>query len=116
MRVQNPSPCGRKIRIEDKENNVEQRKIWMNNPTWYRGWKIAQASWNLGDLKQSTLQVKREPAWITALTWIGSGLVILGLGVMFYDRAIAKKFRKPADKQAVVTLDESKDKELTAIS
>ena len=106
-----------KIRIEDRENNnVEQRKVWMNNPTWYRGWKIAQASWNPGDLKQSTLQVKREPAWITALTWIGSGLVILGLGVMFYGPAIAKKFRKPADNQSVVTKDESKDKELTAVS
>jgi hypothetical protein len=106
-----------KIRIEDQENNnVEQRKVWMNNPTWYRGWKIAQASWNPGDLKQSTLQVKREPAWITALTWIGSGLVILGLGVMFYGPEIAKKFRRSADKQAVVTPDESKDKELTAVS
>ena len=38
----------------------------MNHPTWYHGWKIAQASWNPGDLQQSTLQVKREPAWVTA--------------------------------------------------
>ena len=102
-----------KIRIEDPENGrVEQRKVWMNNPTWYRGWKIAQASWNPGDLQQSTLQVKREPAWITALTWIGSALVILGLAVMFYGPAIAKKFRKPADKQSVVTKDESKVQQL----
>ena len=87
-----------KIRIEDPaNNNVEQRKVWMNHPTWYKGWKIAQASWNPGDLHQSTLQVKREPAWVTALTWIGSGLVILGIGVMFYAPAIGKKLRqKPA--------------------
>ncbi len=87
-----------KIRIEDPSSDrVEQRKVWMNHPTWYKGWKIAQASWNPGDLQQSTLQVKREPAWVTALTWIGSGLVILGIGVMFYAPMISKKLRqKPA--------------------
>ncbi len=87
-----------KIRIEDPSSDrVEQRQVWMNHPTWYKGWKIAQASWNPGDLQQSTLQVKREPAWVTALTWIGSGLVILGIGVMFYAPAIGKKLRpKPA--------------------
>ena len=87
-----------KIRIEDPSSDlVEQRQVWMNHPTWYKGWKIAQASWNPGDLKQSTLQVKREPAWVTSLTWIGSGLVILGIGVMFYAPAISKKLRqKPA--------------------
>lgn len=80
-----------KIRIEDPiNNNVEQCKVWMNHPTWYKGWKIAQASWNPGDLQQSTLQVKREPAWVTALTWIGSGLVILGISVMFYAPKISR--------------------------
>ena len=84
-----------KVRIEDTQNNnTEQRKVWMNHPTWYQGWKIAQASWNPGDLKQSTLQVKREPAWVTALTWIGSGLVILGIAVMFYAPALTRKFSK----------------------
>ncbi|MBE9127179.1 MULTISPECIES: cytochrome c biogenesis protein ResB [unclassified Coleofasciculus] len=81
-----------KIRINDSHNSVvKYRNVWMNHPTWYQGWKIAQASWNPGDLKQSTLQVKREPAWVTALTWIGSALVILGIGVMFYGSAIVKK-------------------------
>ena len=83
------------IRIEDpSNNNTEQRKVWMNHPTWYKGWKIAQASWNPGDLQQSTLQVKREPAWVTALTWIGSALVILGIAVMFYVPSINRKLRK----------------------
>ena len=106
-----------KIRIEDPvNNNVEQRKVWMNHPTWYKGWKIAQASWNPGDLQQSTLQVKREPTWVTALTWIGSGLVILGIGVMFYAPAISKKLRsKPATTQAIV-VNESPEKELTNAS
>ena len=108
-----------KIRIEDPiNNNIEQRKVWMNHPTWYQGWKIAQASWNPGDLQQSTLQVKREPAWVTALTWIGSGLVILGIGVMFYAPAISKKLRsKPVTKTSeTISINESPEKELTNAS
>ncbi|AFY70927.1 hypothetical protein Pse7367_2672 [Thalassoporum mexicanum PCC 7367] len=64
------------------------RRVWMNHPTWFEGWKLAQASWNPGDLRQSTLQVKREPAWVTALTWFGSALVVVGIGVMFYGRSV----------------------------
>ena len=80
-----------KIRIEDTQNHTaESRKVWMNHPTWYKGWKIAQASWNPGDLSQSTLQVKREPIWVTALTWTGSALVVLGITVMFYGRSFIK--------------------------
>ncbi|MDJ0572251.1 MAG: cytochrome c biogenesis protein ResB [Pleurocapsa sp. MO_192.B19] len=111
-----------KIRIEDTQNNItEQRKVWMNHPTWYHGWKIAQASWNPGDLKQSTLQVKREPAWVTALTWIGSALVVLGIAVMFYAPALTRKLgKKPVNetKSIVVTdkiVDDS-EKELTTVS
>lgn len=69
------------------------RRVWMNHPTWFRGWKLAQASWNPGDLKQSTLQLKREPWWVTGLTWLGSVLVVSGITTMFYGRAIAKKFK-----------------------
>ena len=108
-----------KIRIEDPSSDrIEQRKVWMNHPTWYQGWKIAQASWNPGDLQQSTLQVKREPAWVTALTWIGSGLVILGIGVMFYAPAISKKLRsKPVTKTSeTISINESPEKELTNAS
>lgn len=83
-----------KIHLEDFHGGmVSDRDVWMNHPTWYRGWKIAQASWNPGDLKQSTLQVKREPAWVTALTWTGSALVVLGIGTMFYGPLIVKKLR-----------------------
>ncbi|MEM9509358.1 MAG: cytochrome c biogenesis protein ResB [Cyanobacteria bacterium P01_E01_bin.35] len=109
-----------KIRIEDRENNhLEQRKVWMNNPTWYHGWKIAQASWNPGDLEQSTLQVKREPAWITALTWIGSALVSLGLAVMFYGPALSKKLRQQSastQKKSAQALEENSEQELTTVS
>ena len=70
------------------------RRVWMNHPTWFKGWKIAQASWNPGDLNQSTLQVKREPWWVTGLTWLGSAMVTIGVSVMFYGRSLAKKFNK----------------------
>jgi hypothetical protein len=91
------------IQILDPETGeVSQRNVWMNHPTWYRGWKLAQASWNPGDLKQSTLQVKREPAWVTALTWTGSALVVGGIGVMFYGPGIAKRFRVSKAKTASV--------------
>jgi cytochrome c biogenesis protein ResB len=84
-----------KIRILDPETETTvNRAVWMNHPTWYQGWKIAQASWNPGDLSQSTLQVKREPLWVTATTWTGSALVILGIATMFYGRALAKKLRQ----------------------
>lgn len=80
------------IRIEDlQEEATQQRSVWMNHPTWYQGWKIAQASWNPGDLNQSTLQVKREPLWVTALTWSGALLTVLGIGVMFYGPTLLKK-------------------------
>ena len=71
----------------------EQRKVWMNHPTWFEGWKLAQASWNPGDLNQSTLQLKREPWWVTALTWSGSLLVVMGIGAMFYGPEITKRLR-----------------------
>ncbi len=111
-----------KIRIEDPQNNIiEQRKVWMNHPTWYHGWKIAQASWNPGDLRQSTLQVKREPAWVTALTWIGSGLVVLGIAVMFYAPALTRKLRQSNEELEVSAKDnlsseDKDDKELVISS
>lgn len=80
------------IRIEDLHgDSTQQRSVWMNHPTWYQGWKIAQASWNPGDLNQSTLQVKREPLWVTALTWSGALLTVLGVGVMFYGPTLFNK-------------------------
>ncbi|MEM8642923.1 MAG: cytochrome c biogenesis protein ResB [Cyanobacteria bacterium P01_G01_bin.54] len=83
------------IRIIDAAaETVEPRKVWMNHPTWYHGWKLAQASWNPGDLSQSTLQVKREPAWVTALTWLGSALVIGGIATMFYGPGLVKKWHQ----------------------
>ena len=70
-----------------------RRKVWMNHPTWFKGWKLAQASWNPGDLNQSTLQLKREPWWVTALTWGGSLLVVFGIGLLFYGRAVMMQLK-----------------------
>ncbi len=80
--------------IDPHVQDISHRRVWMNHPTWFKGWKIAQASWNPGDLKQSTLQVKREPWWVTGLTWLGSMMVTIGVATMFYGRAVAKKFKK----------------------
>lgn len=79
--------------MEPDSGELSSRRVWMNHPTWFNGWKIAQASWNPGDLAQSTLQVKREPWWVTGLTWLGSLMVTIGVAVMFYGRAVAKKFK-----------------------
>jgi len=83
-----------KIQIQDYHQHISSdRTVWMNHPTWYQGWKIAQASWNPGDLRQSTLQVKREPLWITLLTWTGSALVVVGIATMFYGKTLQKTLR-----------------------
>lgn len=79
--------------MEPQTGELVDRRVWMNHPTWFRGWKVAQASWNPGDLAQSTLQVKREPWWVTGLTWLGSAMVTMGVATMFYGRAVAKKLK-----------------------
>ncbi|ESA34847.1 cytochrome c bioproteinsis protein [Leptolyngbya sp. Heron Island J] len=79
--------------MEPQTGELAERRVWMNHPTWFQGWKIAQASWNPGDLAQSTLQVKREPWWVTGLTWLGSMMVTIGVAVMFYGRSVAKKLK-----------------------
>ena len=83
--------------IDAAKGEIVDRRVWMNHPTWFKGWKIAQASWNPGDLRQSTLQVKREPWWVTGLTWLGSMMVTVGVATMFYGRSVAKKFKHVSD-------------------
>ncbi len=83
------------VTLTDYHRGVQSdRRVWMNHPTWFDGWKLAQASWNPGDLQQSTLQLKREPWWVTALTWVGSLLVVGGITTMFYGPGLMKKVRK----------------------
>ncbi|MGF1520731.1 MAG: cytochrome c biogenesis protein ResB [Leptolyngbyaceae cyanobacterium] len=87
--------------FDPQTDTAAHRSVWMNHPTWFRGWKLAQASWNPGDLHQSTLQLKREPWWVTALTWSGSLMVVLGISIMFYGPGLMKKFRRFAKEDTV---------------
>jgi hypothetical protein len=76
-----------KVRFEDPAHGtVKHASIWMNNPAWFGGWKFSQASWNPNDLQYSALQVKYNPHWITALTWLGAALIVGGIAAMFYLR------------------------------
>lgn len=95
-------------------DTTSRRSVWMNHPTWFRGWKLAQASWNPGDLQQSTLQLKREPWWVTALTWLGSVMVVAGIGTMFYGPGLAKRLRRrPAVEPSTDNADQNAEAEVT---
>lgn len=75
---------------------------YMNNPMNFPAglqysftgltYKISQASWNPDNLNQSSVQILRDPGW--SLKWIGSLILCLGIGMLFY--------LKPAPKGAVV--------------
>ncbi len=101
--------------IDPQTGELFERRVWMNHPTWFQGWKIAQASWNPGDLAQSTLQVKREPWWVTGLTWLGSLMVTLGVAIMFYGRSVAKKLQFLGDVLGSPEVQDSKDGAATPI-
>ncbi|MBT9315133.1 cytochrome c biogenesis protein ResB [Leptothoe spongobia] len=101
--------------MEPMTGELSERRVWMNHPTWFKGWKIAQASWNPGDLAQSTLQVKREPWWVTGLTWLGSLMVTIGVATMFYGRAVAKKLKFMGEILGPSEREENLEETVTAI-
>jgi hypothetical protein len=88
------SPAGFKstLRIVTADGDIATGSCWMNNPlsypgAWWRTWtgltyKISQASWNPENLGQSTVQILRDPGWLSK--WIGSLLVVIGVFMMFY--------------------------------
>ncbi|HEU5245490.1 MAG TPA: hypothetical protein VFU09_00210 [Candidatus Udaeobacter sp.] len=88
------SPAGFKstLRIVTADGDTATGACWMNHPfsypdTWWHTWtgltyKISQASWNPENLRQSTVQILRDPGWL--LKWIGSLLVVIGVFMMFY--------------------------------
>ena len=95
-----------KVTLFDADTDTAvDRSVWMNHPTWFRGWKLAQASWNPGDLQQSTLQLKREPWWVTGLTWLGSIMVVAGISVMFYGRSLTQKIKSLTPKDLATNSD-----------
>jgi hypothetical protein len=76
-----------KVLFTDSVSGEQKRAdVWMNHPAVFHGYKFSQASWNPQDLKYTVLQVKKDPSWVIALTWGGSALTILGIGLMFYAR------------------------------
>ncbi len=76
-----------KVAFEDAERGITQRaSIWMNHPAWFEGYKFSQASWNPNDLKYTALQVKKDPQFVTYLTWVGAVLIVGGTALMFYFR------------------------------
>jgi hypothetical protein len=88
------TPAGFKshVRFIDSRGVTLARDVWMNHPATFpevtgasflgTAYKFSQASWNPNDLRQTTLQVVRDPGW--SLKWIGSVLVCVGLFAMFY--------------------------------
>jgi hypothetical protein len=58
----------------------------MNHPAWFNGYKFSQASWNPNDLKYTALQVKKDPLWMTYVTWTGAVLIVGGIALMFWGR------------------------------
>ncbi len=76
-----------KVAFDDVERGLTQRaSIWMNHPAWFSGYKFSQASWNPNDLQYSALQVKKDPRFVTWLTWTGAILIVAGISLMFYFR------------------------------
>jgi len=74
--------------FEDATGKQEKAVISMNHPAQFNGFKFAQASWNPDDLNFTVLQVKKDPVFVTWLTWFGSGLIVLGTALLFYFRRL----------------------------
>ncbi len=98
------SPAGFRstLKVTDQQGGTATGYAFMNNPMNYPAglayastgltYKISQASWNPDNLNQSSVQILRDPGW--SLKWIGSLILCLGIGLLFYS--------KPAPKGAVV--------------
>lgn len=82
-----PAGWTSRVVFHDERRGLSQRAdIWMNHPGWFAGYKFSQSSWNPNDLKYTVLQVKRDPRFVTWLTWAGAGLTIAGITLQFYGR------------------------------
>jgi hypothetical protein len=85
--TQMPGGWTSKLLFTDAASGKQARaEVWMNHPARFGGYKFSQASWNPQNLKYTVLQVKRDPTWVIVLTWSGSALTIIGIGLMFYAR------------------------------
>jgi hypothetical protein len=81
-----------KVVFHDDVRGLTQRaSIWMNHPAWFNGYKFSQASWNPNDLKYTALQVKKDPMFVTYVTWAGAVLIVGGIALMFWGRGWLQK-------------------------
>jgi hypothetical protein len=84
-----------KIVFHDDVRGLTQRaSVSMNHPAWFNGYKFSQASWNPNDLKYTVLQVKKDPSYVTYLTWVGAVLIVSGIALMFWGRRWLQKKEK----------------------
>jgi ResB-like family protein len=85
---------------DDVRGLTQQASIWMNHPSWFNGYKFSQASWNPNDLKYTALQVKKDPAIVTYVTWVGAILIVGGIALMFWGRGWLQKKTKAGGRNA----------------
>ena len=76
---------------DDVRGQTQHASISMNHPAWFNGYKFSQASWNPNDLKYTALQVKKDPTYVTYLTWAGAVLIVSGIALMFWGRGWLQK-------------------------
>jgi len=83
-----PASFESEVRVENHRNGEAiERKVWMNHPLTYQGYRISQASYQEGTEggpDRSILQVARDPGW--PLKAAGSILIVLGIGLMFLQK------------------------------
>lgn len=88
--------------LDDRTQESAEALIRMNHPAGFpqgfwltalgKNYKFSQAKWNSQDLKETTLQVLHDPGW--PLKWIGSLLICIGIGIMFYAPKPSQKLRR----------------------
>ena len=74
------------VRVTDKKSGeAVERKIWMNHPMTYGGYRISQSGYSdsIGG-KTSTLQLLSDPG--SFLKWWGSILIMIGILFMYFWR------------------------------
>ncbi len=87
------------IRFEDPKTGQSHVGVAkMNHPASFpsglwgqisgQTFKFSQAQWNPENLDETTLQVLYDPGWLAK--WIGSLMICVGIGVMFYLRPAQK--------------------------
>jgi hypothetical protein len=101
--TEDPSGYESYVKVKDAKTGEEfSRKIWMNNPMTYHGYRLSQASFDApkgeGETYRSTLQVLKDPGWF--FKWTGSLLIVLGIITMFYLKPYFKGLQKERAKRA----------------